>query len=376
MENSTFGFEIDFLPVGEKSKSGDAICMRWGNLANPKDQNVVIVDGGYAESAEAIRDHIVTYYKTRNVNLAIASHLHADHINGLAKLLELNTKGNGLSIKYVWMHDPRNHVDTDEFEDDGVTRKRVVTSLEKKAKKVCDMVDEIKKANVPFSEPFSNNTYCPLGGLDFGYGVRGYVLGPSEKYYKELLPSFSSTPTDGERNGAERLTYNGDNVSAAQGRLTDEGETSAENDASIILCLVLPNGEMIFLSGDAGMPALSEAIKQAQRRNLALSDNIRVFKIPHHGSIQNLGPEVLDGILGTPQSAKSRKEAFAMIMVSKHPEQGHPDKAVTNEIWSRNCKPYKTGGLVLHYGIGANTTRNGWRPVDPIPYAKEVDKVQ
>ena len=43
----SFGFEIDFLPVGDKSKSGDAICMRWGNLHDPLKQNVMVVDGGF-----------------------------------------------------------------------------------------------------------------------------------------------------------------------------------------------------------------------------------------------------------------------------------------------------------------------------------------
>jgi hypothetical protein len=30
--NNEIGYEIDFLPVGEGEKSGDAIALRWGNL--------------------------------------------------------------------------------------------------------------------------------------------------------------------------------------------------------------------------------------------------------------------------------------------------------------------------------------------------------
>ena len=49
-----FGFEIDFLPIG--NIDGDAICLRWGrNLksTNP-DQFVMVVDGGYKQSSDSV----------------------------------------------------------------------------------------------------------------------------------------------------------------------------------------------------------------------------------------------------------------------------------------------------------------------------------
>ncbi|MBF4307570.1 MBL fold metallo-hydrolase, partial [Vibrio anguillarum] len=42
------GYEIDFLGVGEESKSGDAIALRYGNLHGHRDeQTVVVIDGGF-----------------------------------------------------------------------------------------------------------------------------------------------------------------------------------------------------------------------------------------------------------------------------------------------------------------------------------------
>lgn len=55
------GYEIDFLPVGDNSKSGDAIALRYGNLYGSRaEQRVVVVDGGFTDDGEALVNHIRT----------------------------------------------------------------------------------------------------------------------------------------------------------------------------------------------------------------------------------------------------------------------------------------------------------------------------
>jgi hypothetical protein len=51
-------FEVDFLPVGENSCSGDAICLRYGSPQTG--YNINIVDGGYASTTEAIVGSVAT----------------------------------------------------------------------------------------------------------------------------------------------------------------------------------------------------------------------------------------------------------------------------------------------------------------------------
>ena len=42
--SDTFGHEVDFLAVGGSSKSGDAICIRWGEeLSSRHDRQFVMV---------------------------------------------------------------------------------------------------------------------------------------------------------------------------------------------------------------------------------------------------------------------------------------------------------------------------------------------
>ncbi|HJD71013.1 MAG TPA: MBL fold metallo-hydrolase, partial [Enterobacter roggenkampii] len=97
------GYEVDFLAVGEK-KSGDAICIRWGNLHGPRDeQKVVVVDAGYAGTATTIIEHLEKYYHTKTIDLLISTHPDADHVGGLASILE------NLEVKEFWIHQPWEH---------------------------------------------------------------------------------------------------------------------------------------------------------------------------------------------------------------------------------------------------------------------------
>ena len=41
-------YQIDFLPVGDGAKSGDAIAMRFGDFSDAMKTFVVVIDGGAA----------------------------------------------------------------------------------------------------------------------------------------------------------------------------------------------------------------------------------------------------------------------------------------------------------------------------------------
>ena len=97
-------FEIDFLPVGEKSKSADAIAMRFGDFGGSADkQFVVVVDGGTQESGKALVAHINNYYRTNVVDIAVLTHPDSDHASGLKVVLEEMTVG------HLLMHKPWEH---------------------------------------------------------------------------------------------------------------------------------------------------------------------------------------------------------------------------------------------------------------------------
>jgi phosphoribosyl 1,2-cyclic phosphodiesterase len=97
-------FEIDFLPVGNGEKSGDAICFRYGNLLGPRDQQkVFVVDGGTKESGEALVQHIRSYYGTSYVDSVFSTHPDLDHTSGLTVVME------SLDFGQLVMHRPWEH---------------------------------------------------------------------------------------------------------------------------------------------------------------------------------------------------------------------------------------------------------------------------
>jgi glyoxylase-like metal-dependent hydrolase (beta-lactamase superfamily II) len=78
-------FEIDFLSVGDGSKSGDAIALRYSAENSFK---VMVVDGGTQESGEKLVELVQTYYRSSHVDYVVCSHPDDDHASGLRVVLD------------------------------------------------------------------------------------------------------------------------------------------------------------------------------------------------------------------------------------------------------------------------------------------------
>ena len=98
------GYEVDIIGIGQESKSGDAIALRWGNLYGQRqEQRVVIIDGGFLESGQRLVDHVKTFYWTDRVDVVISTHPDLDHISGLDVVLD------NLHVQQLWIHQPWKH---------------------------------------------------------------------------------------------------------------------------------------------------------------------------------------------------------------------------------------------------------------------------
>ncbi|WP_219909297.1 hypothetical protein [Photobacterium iliopiscarium] len=79
------GYEIDVLAVGEKSNSGDAITIRYGDLFGGREsQTVIVIDGGYKADGGKLVAHIKEHYDTEKVDLVISTHPDQDHIKTIS----------------------------------------------------------------------------------------------------------------------------------------------------------------------------------------------------------------------------------------------------------------------------------------------------
>jgi beta-lactamase superfamily II metal-dependent hydrolase len=140
--------------------------------------------------------------------------------------------------------------------------------------------------------------------------------------------------------------------------LDDVDDTSARNNMSVITLLNV-DGHRMLLTGDAGISALDQAIDAYEWVIGGTIANVPLdlFQAPHHGSRHNLGPEILDRILG-PIGRPHNAQASAYISSSENSEK-HPSPRVTNALGRRGASVYVTEGRSLCHP-SAGVARPGW----------------
>jgi len=358
------GVEVDFLPVDAGEKSGDAIALRYGNLYGPRNEQVVVViDGGFQKNGEELVKHIKKYYKTDRVDLVISSHPDSDHVSGLRVVLEQ------LDVGALWMHRPWKHTSgiADMFEDGRVTDSSVRKKLEESLNQAINLEELARQKGIPITEPFQ--------GLSDDDGNLK-VLGPSEEFYESLLPLFQATPEPKEEGFiAKAIAGAKDFIKKVAERwdfetLDDEGETAAENNSSVILLLSYDGRNLLFTS-DAGMPALEHAADYLDMAEFDCSD-LTFIQVPHHGSQRNVGPTILNRILG-PKRSKDVRERTAFVSASKEGEPKHPSKKVINAFRRRGCPVHATQGHKKWHNHDA-PDRSDFSTSTPLPFYDEVEE--
>lgn len=348
-------FEIDFHPVGDGEKGGDAISIRYGRLNSQFNysQNVIVIDGGTLESGKKIVEHIQNVYNTDTVNLIINTHPDNDHCSGLREIM------NNLTVKEMWLHRPwlLSNEFLNIFKDGKITDHRLKERLRNALEIVSELETTAKKSGTILRQPFT--------GLTYDGGVMN-ILGPTENYYKKLLPLFRSTP-EPVNTSFFRKTFSviKENVNVVFENLNIEtldesGETSPENNSSVV-SLFSYAGQKVLFTGDAGIPALTEVISIANHNNIVLND-LSVLQVPHHGSKRNVSPSILNSI----------KAEGAYISCPKEGDPKHPAKKVTNALIRRNMKPYQTKGLIL-YKRQNTLIRPGYTSAVQIPFYNQVE---
>ena len=358
------GYEVDFLPVGEGERGGDAICLRIGNLLGPRsEQTVVVIDGGFKEtSGKALVEHIKSFYKTEFVDLVVSTHPDADHTGGLESVLD------DLQVGCLWMHQPWNHTDdiARMFRDGRVTDTGVSDTLRRSLESARYLETMAHRRNIPIVEPFRGLANA---------SQQIFVVGPSILFYEGLLPEFRCTPEPKKKLGVIFEAMRGSvdiakKVAELWGveTLDDGGETSAENNSSAIL-LIKADETWLLFTGDAGIPALTDASDYLNSLGFDLSQ-IKFIQVPHHGSHHNVGPTILDRLLG-PKLDNELSIKTAFVSVPKDADSKHPSKKVMNAFRRRGAPVHATQGMAKFHS--QNAPNRGWQKSIPLPFYSEVD---
>lgn len=354
-------YEVDILAVGDKSDSGDAITFRFGNfIQSPEDQHVIVIDGGFQDSGKKLVERIRNEYETEDVDLVISTHPDSDHISGLHVVLE------ELRVGQLWMHRPwymSGSIKKLAEEGRELTTLGLSNKLKKSLESAYDLEKLAEKRGVPVVDPFQ--------GIN-AFDNRLHILGPSQELYQQLAADF-------EKGSIFSLIGRGKRIISEvwhQDKLTEPGaeEVNPRNNSSVILLALLGNDHFLF-TGDAGVVALHHAADYAVANGYDLLPNVTHYQVPHHGSKRNLGPSILDRIVGPIQQQQiqeTRKTAFISAAAEGNPK--HPSKRVSNALIRRGATVTATCGVNHCFRSPDIPMRPGWESVTPLGFSHTFEE--
>lgn len=359
-------YEIDFLPVGNGERSGDAITVRWKEGEAFK---VLVYDGGTQESGAAVVSHIQTHYTTSRVDYLVSSHPDADHASGLSVVLDEAEVGE------VWMHRPWEYssIIRDYFHDGRITDDSLAERLKSKMTAAHAIEQSALAKNIPIYEPFQG---CLIGPFT--------VLSPPHDWYvDELIQEFDKSPkpkvaTADSTDWIYKIVKEA--ARAVSGwvaevwggeSLREDVTTSAENLSSVVLHAVF-DGRGILLTGDAGVETLMRAADFATALGHDLPHSIGFVQVPHHGSRNNVSPSTLDRILGAKKPADDGIYSKTAFVSAGKDSTSHPRRMVVNAFLRRGAQVIATKGQAkCHYRN--MSARAGWVNATPLTFSNQVE---
>jgi len=144
----------------------------------------------------------------------------------------------------------------------------------------------------------------------------------------------------------------------------------ASNESSLVLYGAFDKGR-ILLTGDAGINALTWAADQADATGLPLQD-FSFVQIPHHGSRRNVGPTILNRLLG-PILQQGSDTKFAAFVSAPKDDEKHPRKIVLNAFMRRGGRVIITqGSNKVHWG--GFPARDGYTTAAAAEFSTQVEE--
>lgn len=366
------GYEIDFLAVGEKLSSADALLFRYKENGLFK---VILIDGGHKESdgvktSDTILKHLREYYfpdAKENTEIRIehiiCSHPDSDHVGGLQEIMEKCEVGT------FWINNPLNYISKSKLADPTDNDSKNNNAFSKAhAETVESLLKVAEEQQIEVDAPLQGKYIGPL-----------LVASPSMEFYQSLVKG------ELKRRGSEKASFKKAATSAIkmiwakwdEDALFEFPATSVRNESSTVLYgKVMDKPYRILLTADAGIEALSRAYDYLSENNGFNSESLTFIQMPHHGGRYNVNVEVLDNLLGTkiPQSSGD-KRGITIVSVAKE-ETKNPRSAVKNAFISRGYPCFSTHGVTVWHCRGDMPKREEFSPVKPLEYSSQVEKIE
>jgi beta-lactamase superfamily II metal-dependent hydrolase len=364
-------FEVEFHPVGDNTKAGDAISVRyWVNGV----YEVMVVDGGTSDSGAALVEHIKQHYGPQTViSHIVCSHPDTDHASGLREVM------NAFPVRNLWLHGLWHHPQEmlPYYADKRLTAQGLADKLRKEYPIIEELIDLADAKGTPVYEPFQGAVIGPFT-----------VLSPHRDAYLRLVPQFRKGPEpDGDAlkrenwllGGAQQPGFFGKLLEKAAAWLDESWDvellregavTAAENETSTVLYGRF-GPYSILLTADAGMNGLWWACDYAAAKAIDLSQ-LDLVQVPHHGSRSNVTPSVLDRLLGPKLPRGTPRKRMAVVSVPKDDET-HPRKMVINAFSRRGADVCKTQGSYYRFHRGSMPVRGNEVAAEPFGWFDKVE---
>lgn len=285
---------LEMLPAAH----GDALWLEYGDADHV---NRVLIDGGPGSCYESLRWRILAIPPgQRHFELLVITHVDADHIEGIIKLLqddELNCR-----FDDIWFNDWKqidNLPDLPEIPANlGPVQGEFLGALiETLADQAWNGAFDGAAVHVPPGDATLPEHTTPAG-------LKLTVLSPTRQTLEALRRDWDKAVKDagftpGDRTQALAQLHAQKRLGPPrQDRLGDETRPSeldsSSNNGSSIALLAEFDGKRVLLSGDAYAPELRQSLQRWMSANDQKKVKLDAFKLPHHGSTNNITPQLLE----------------------------------------------------------------------------------
>ena len=306
---------IEMFPAAEV----DALWIEYGDAGAPRR---ILIDGGRAPTFDALRARALSLPQAdRRLDLLVVTHVDADHIEGVVRLL--GDTSIGLEIGEVWFNGWKHLSDAL-----GPVQGEYLTAL-------------IDRRQIPWNAAFGEKAVVlpdegPLPTVDLPDDMRLTLLSPTRAQLAALAPVWrEEVEKAGLAPGVpaeafERLTHDArlrpppdvlgaiDLDELAEEEFVPDG---SEANGSSIVVLAEHDGRAAVLAGDGVTGVLDQTVPRLLTERQVETLDVDVFKLPHHGSKHNTDEALLTSV-----------RAGEYLFSSSGARFGHPDEQTVARV--------------------------------------------
>jgi len=302
-----------------EAKHGDCLLLHYGTVQNPK---IILIDGGpdgvyngVLKPRLLIIKDAISETKPLKLEMVMVSHADDDHINGIVELTdnmlknETVGKPQDFQIDDMWFNAFDDIIGNKEIPIevsysstgeakiantingdflDGVDEHTiaVIASVDQ-GRNIRDNTRELGiHMNSPYTAMQPGNSVLVRGDTEFSIvdfeGLKITVLHPNEQRLQELQKKWDQELKKLETKGDKKIAF-----------ATLTSLDKSPFNLSSIVCLVEFGGKKILFTGDGRSDDILDGLAQNNLLDANGKFHVDVLKIPHHGSVANMRPNLL-----------------------------------------------------------------------------------